>query len=94
MAQNIKALAQTIIQYMYKNEDIPENLLKGGDLEVSDEFVASWLAQACSVPRSPSLLNKNHPLVNNLYAHFSHYLHESVKMPIKVLPKYVNFNLD
>lgn len=73
---------------MYKNEDIPANLLNnGGDLEVSDEFVTSWLNQICNVPRSASLLNKNHPLVNNLFSHFNHYLQESVKMPVKILPK-------
>jgi len=90
LVKNLKVIVQALIQYMYKNEDIPTNLLSG-DLEVSEEFVSSWLKQICSVPRSPSLLNKNHPLVNNLFAHFTHYLQESVKLPVKVPAKEAEF---
>ena len=74
------------MQYAYKNEEINEQLFND-DMNVSDEFISSWLDKVCSVSRSASVLNKNHPLINNFYSHFNHYLQETVKYPVKVHPK-------
>ncbi len=75
------------MQSAYRNEELSEQLFND-DINVSDTFIESWLDKICSVSRSASLLNKNHPLVNNFFSHFSHYLQEAVKYPVKVHSKY------
>lgn len=94
LVENIEALIHTMAKYIYKNEDISE-LLFNNELKVSEDFVSSWLSQMCDTPRAASLLNKNHPLVNNLFAHFGHYLQESIKFPVRVQtkePEFVFYN--
>ena len=76
------------MQYVYRNEEISEQLFND-DIDVSEEFISSWLNKVCSVPRSASVLNKNHPLINNFFSHFNNYLKEVVKYPVKVHQKYV-----
>ena len=74
------------MQYAYRNEEISEKWFND-DIDVSEEFISSWLDKVCGVSRSASVLNKNHPLINNFHSHFNHYLHETVKYPVKVHPK-------
>lgn len=54
---------------------------------VSEEFILSWLEKICSQPRAASLLNKNHPLLNQMFSHFNRYLQESLKQSVKVQTK-------
>lgn len=94
LVSNIKQLVHTLAQYVYKNDQISEYLFND-DLYVSEEYVSSWLDQICKTSRAASLLNKNHPLVHNLFTHFNHYLQESVKFPVKVHtkePEFVFYN--
>ena len=86
MAKNIKHIVATITQYIYRNENVSAHLFNE-DLDVSEEFVSSWMEKICTTARSASLLNKNHPLVNNLFLHFNHYLQETVKFAVKVQTK-------
>lgn len=90
LIKNIRLILKAIAQFAYKSEETVENLIRG-DLDVSDEFVMSWLEEVCKTSRSASLLNKNHPLISNFYSHFSRYLHESIKYPVKVHPKEPEF---
>jgi hypothetical protein len=93
LKRNIKLIAHGLVKFIYKSDDdLLADRLLSGDLEVSSEFVTAWLKQICSVPRSASLLlNKNHPLLSNFQAHFSHYLQESVRFGVKVAPKEPEF---
>lgn len=94
LVKNIRHLVHSMARYIYKNDDISKHLFND-ELDVSKDFVSSWLRQICSEARAASLLNKNHPLVNNLYAHFGHYLQETVKLPVKVQakePEFVFYN--
>jgi hypothetical protein len=75
------------MQYAYRNEEISDQLFSD-DINVSEEFISSWLDKVCSVSRSASVLNKNHPLINNFFSHFNHYLQETIKYPVKVHQKY------
>ncbi|CAF0765035.1 unnamed protein product [Brachionus calyciflorus] len=92
LTRNIKLISQALIQYIYRNEDISQDLLNS-DLFVSEDFVASWLEKICSQPRTASLLNKNHPLVNQFFSHFNHYLQETLKQPVKIQAKEPEFVL-
>lgn len=94
LVKNIRHLTHSLARYMYKNEEISKHLFND-ELDVSEDFVSSWLDQICGQARSASLLNKNHALVNNLFSHFNHYLQESVKFPAKVQskePEFVFYN--
>lgn len=95
LLKNIRFLANSLISFIYRNnENIPEHLLTE-ELDTSEEAVSSWLSQLCSVPRSASLLTKNHPLVANFFSHFNHYLQETIKLPVRVQtkePEFVFFN--
>ena len=86
LVQNIKHFVYSLAKYIYKNEEVVEHLFNE-QLDVSEEFVSAWLEQMCTKSRAASLLTKNHPLVNNLFQHFTHYLQESVKLPVKVSTK-------
>lgn len=94
LVKNIRQIVDTIAQYAYKNKDVSSHLFNN-DLDVSEDFVSSWLENVCGTSRAASLLNKNHPLVNNLFSHFNHYLQEAVKYPVKVQakePEFVFYN--
>lgn len=90
LISNIKQIVHSLAQYIYKNNQV-SSFLFNDELDVSSDFVTSWLNQVCGTPRAASLMNKNHPLVSNMFAHFSHYLHESVKWPVKVQQKEAEF---
>lgn len=92
--RNINIILRSIYQYMYKVENVDDHLLVD-DLSVSEEFLRSWLSQVCNIPRSASLLNKNHPFITNIFHHFNHYLQESVKYPVRLQikePEFVFYN--
>lgn len=94
LIRNIRLISQALVQYIYRNEDVTQDLLNS-DLFVSEDFVTSWLEKICSQPRSASLLNKNHPLLNQFFSHFNRYLQESLKQPVKVQakePEFVFYN--
>jgi len=94
LTDNIKLIVNSITQYVYKNDEIPKHLFND-ELNVSENFISSWLKRICGTSRAASLLTKNHPLVSNLFTHFNHYLQESVKLPVKVQskePEFVFYN--
>ncbi len=94
LVDNIRTVVQGLAAFVYRSERAAGLLLER-ELDVSAEFVGSWLEQVCGTARAAQLLNKNHPLVSNLFAHFSHYLQEAVRWPVKVQakePEFVFYN--
>lgn len=83
--KNIKVIAESLGHFIYGlSNDI--ELFKD-DLAISKEYISEWLNYICTTPRSTSLLNKNHPIINMFVNHFNTYVKDVVKLPIKLSPK-------
>jgi len=94
LLQNIQSVVKGLAEFVYKNDQIGQ-LFTNGELDVSSEFVSTWLETLCGTARAAQLLNKNHKLVTDMFAHFGQYLQESVKLPVKLQakePEFVFYN--
>ncbi|RNA32274.1 nicalin-1-like isoform X3 [Brachionus plicatilis] len=92
LMRNIKLIYQSLIQYIYKNDDVT-NYMVNSDLDISGDFVSSWMEKICFQPRTASLINKNHPLINLFFAHFNRYMQESLRQLVKIQAKEPEFVL-
>lgn len=82
--RNVKVIAESLAQYIYNNSQIE---IFDNDLEISSDFLNSWLNYICSVPRSLSLMHKNKQFINTLFSHFSTYLKSATMIPLKLNSK-------